>query len=92
VESLDDLNGGGWRVFIAPTTILAVGCSVCRWAHRTVRLRTGHNTVQCLVRATSADGWGLELLTVEVVCPFGAPDSPLAHRTVRYNLTPQTVF
>jgi hypothetical protein len=21
---LDDLNGGGWRVFIAPTTILVV--------------------------------------------------------------------
>jgi hypothetical protein len=24
VESLDDLNGGGWRIFIAPTNILAV--------------------------------------------------------------------
>jgi hypothetical protein len=24
----------------------------------------------------SADCWGLELLIVEVVCPFGAPDSP----------------
>jgi hypothetical protein len=23
-ENLDDLNGGGWRVFIAPTTILVV--------------------------------------------------------------------
>jgi hypothetical protein len=23
-ENLDDLNGGGWGVFIAPTTILAV--------------------------------------------------------------------
>jgi hypothetical protein len=23
-ENLDGLNGGGWRVFIAPTTILAV--------------------------------------------------------------------
>jgi hypothetical protein len=23
-ENLDDLNGGRWRVFIAPTTILAI--------------------------------------------------------------------
>jgi hypothetical protein len=29
------------------------------------------------VRATSVDRWGLELLTVEVFCPFGAPDSPV---------------
>jgi hypothetical protein len=34
VESLDDLNDGGCGVFIAPTTILVVGCSVCRRAHR----------------------------------------------------------
>jgi hypothetical protein len=27
------------------------------------------------VRATSIDRWGLEQLTVEVVCPFAAPDS-----------------
>jgi hypothetical protein len=27
VGILGALNGGGWRVFIAPTTILAVGCS-----------------------------------------------------------------
>jgi hypothetical protein len=27
--------------------------------------------------ATSADRWGLDLLTVEVFCPFAAPDSPV---------------
>jgi hypothetical protein len=29
------------------------------------------------VRATSADRWGLERLTVEVLCPLVAPDSPV---------------
>jgi hypothetical protein len=40
-------------------------------------VRTRHSTVHCPVHARSADHWGLELLTVEVVCPFGAPDSPI---------------
>jgi hypothetical protein len=40
-------------------------------------VRTRHSTVHCLVRATSADRWGLELFTIEVVCPYGAPDSPV---------------
>jgi hypothetical protein len=40
-------------------------------------VRTGHSTVHCLVCATSADRWGLELFTIEVVCPYGAPDSPV---------------
>jgi hypothetical protein len=43
---------------------------------------TGHYTIHCLVHATSADRWGLELLTVEVVYPCGAPDNRVAHRTV----------
>jgi hypothetical protein len=55
-------------------------------------VRTGHNIVHCPVRAPSADRWGLELLTIEVVCSFGAPDSPVAHRTVQCDLTSQTVF
>jgi hypothetical protein len=29
------------------------------------------------MRATSADRWGLERLTVEVLCPLAAPDSPV---------------
>jgi hypothetical protein len=48
-------------------------------------VRTGHCTVHCPVRAMSVDRWGLELLFVEVVYPFGAP-------TVRCDLTSQTVF
>jgi hypothetical protein len=35
----------------------------------------------------SADRWGLERLTVEVLCPLVAPDSPVTHRTVRCVLT-----
>jgi hypothetical protein len=36
-ENLDALNGGGWGVFIAPTTKAAVGEGCCRWVHQTVR-------------------------------------------------------
>jgi hypothetical protein len=46
-------------------------------AHRTVQWCTGHGTVHCPVRATSADRWGLERLTIEVLCPPAAPDSPV---------------
>jgi hypothetical protein len=35
-ENLDALKCGGWGVFIAPTTKMAVGKAVCRWAHRTL--------------------------------------------------------
>jgi hypothetical protein len=55
-----------------------------RWlsmAHRTGWWCTGHGTVHCPVRATSATRWGLERLTVEVLCLLPAPDSPVAHRT-----------
>jgi hypothetical protein len=45
-ENLDVLKCGGWGVFIALTTKMVVGETVCRWAHRTVRCATGH----CLVR------------------------------------------
>jgi hypothetical protein len=40
----------------------------CRW-------HTGHGTIHCLVHATSADHWGLERLTIEVLCLLAAPDS-----------------
>jgi hypothetical protein len=46
-------------------------------AHRTVRWCTGHGTIQCPVHATSAAHWGLERLTVEVLCLLAAPDSPV---------------
>jgi hypothetical protein len=39
------------------------------------------DTVQCPVRATSAARWGLERLTVEVLCLLATPDSPMAHQT-----------
>jgi hypothetical protein len=34
-------------------------------------------TVHCPVRAMSADCLGLERLTIEVICPLAAPDSPV---------------
>jgi hypothetical protein len=44
--NLDALNGGGWGVFIAPTTKTAVGEGYCRWAHRIVQCATGHCPVR----------------------------------------------
>jgi hypothetical protein len=82
LESLDGLNGGGWRVFIAPNTIPVVA----------VDGHTGHCTVLCPVSSTSADRWGLELLTVEVFYTLAAPDSLVAHQTVWCILTLQTDF
>jgi hypothetical protein len=37
--------------------------------------------------ATSTDSWGLELLTVEDFCPFGARDSPVRSDIVDCLLT-----
>jgi hypothetical protein len=50
-------------------------------------VRTRHCTVHYLVRATSTDRWGLEQLSVEIICPCGTQDSPVAHWTVWCNLT-----
>jgi hypothetical protein len=55
-------------------------------------VRTEHNTIHCPVCATSTDCSGLELLIVEVACPCGAPDSPVAHWIVRCDLMLQTIF
>jgi hypothetical protein len=79
-ENLDGLNGGGWGGGIYSPNHYSSCC--CRW-------HTGHGTVHCPVRATSADCWGLERLTVEVLCLLAAMDSPVAHRTVRCVLTLQ---
>jgi hypothetical protein len=35
-ENLDALKCGGWGIFIAPTTKVAVRRGCCRWAHRTL--------------------------------------------------------
>jgi hypothetical protein len=45
-ENLDSLKYGSWGVFIAPTTKMAVGEDVCRWAHQIVRCATGHCPVR----------------------------------------------
>jgi hypothetical protein len=45
-ENLDAFKCGGWGVFIAPTTKVAVGEAVCRWVHRTVLCSTGHCPVR----------------------------------------------
>jgi hypothetical protein len=66
-ENLHSLNGGGSGVFITPTTIQVVIVDGC----------TGHDTIHCPMRATSADRWDLERLTIEVLCPLAAPDSPV---------------
>jgi hypothetical protein len=83
----DDLRKLGcfeWRwlgVFIASNHFLAVGWLCCRWAHRTVRWCTGQTlfTVQCVPHQRAC--WSLELLIVGILCPFAAPDGPVAHQT-----------
>jgi hypothetical protein len=45
-ENLDALKCGGWGVFIAPTTKVAVGRVVCRRVLQTVRCATGHSPVR----------------------------------------------
>jgi hypothetical protein len=46
LKNLDAWSGGGWGVFIAPPTKVAVGEAVYRRAHRTVRCATGHCPVR----------------------------------------------
>jgi hypothetical protein len=45
-ENLDAMKCGGWGVFIAPTTKVAVGEGCCRRAHRTVWCATRHCPVR----------------------------------------------
>jgi hypothetical protein len=60
VESLDGIEWWWLGVFIAPTTILAIGCRFLSTGTPDSPVRTGHTTVHFLVPATSADHWGLE--------------------------------
>jgi hypothetical protein len=46
LKNLDAWSGGGWGVFIAPTTNSTAGEAVYRWAHRAVRCATGHCPVR----------------------------------------------
>jgi endogenous inhibitor of DNA gyrase (YacG/DUF329 family) len=69
-ENLDGLNGGGWGVFIAPTTILAVaGDGTPDMTLFTVRCVPRQHTIGVW------SGWPLK------PCPIAAPDSSVAHRT-----------
>jgi hypothetical protein len=74
-ENLDALNVWWLGVFIAPSTKMAVGEAVCRWAHRTVRCATGHCSVR-QPRHPTVRVRPLELLTA------GPPNSLVVHRTV----------
>jgi hypothetical protein len=71
-ENLDTLKCGGWGVFIALTTKMAVGEGFGCRAHRTVRCATGHSPVH-QPRHPTVRVRPLELLTT------GPPDSPVVH-------------
>jgi hypothetical protein len=77
VGCLDDLNGGGWELFIAPTTILVVGWLLCRRAHRQSggAPDTVLFTVQCVPRQPTVGVWSYWSLKTFFL--FGAPDSPV---------------
>jgi hypothetical protein len=56
-ENLDALKCGGWGLFIAPTTKVAVGEGCCRRAHQTVRCAS-HVTQPLGFDRWSSDMWG----------------------------------
>jgi hypothetical protein len=72
---MDALKCGGWGVFIAPTTKVAVGEGCCRRAHRTVWCATEHCPVRQprhpTVRVRPLEPWQV-----------GPPDILVVHRTV----------
>ena len=55
-KNLDDLNGGGWGVFIAPTTILAV--AVDGTPDSPVVHRTGHCSLSGVCYVSGSLGFG----------------------------------
>jgi hypothetical protein len=69
-ECLDGWSGGGWGVFVAPTTNSTVGEGCSRWAHQTVQCATGHYlarqprhpTIRVLTVSTvgALTSWGTE--------------------------------
>jgi hypothetical protein len=56
-ENLNTMKCGGWGVFIAPATKVAVGRGCCRRAHRTVRCAS-HVTQPLGFDRWSSDKWG----------------------------------
>jgi hypothetical protein len=73
---LDDLNGGSWGIY-SPNHYSSRWLLYLSTGTPDSPVRTGHSTVHCVVRATSADRWGLEQSTVDFVCPCGALDSSM---------------
>jgi hypothetical protein len=73
-ENLDALKCGGWGVFIAPPTKMAVGEPVCRWAHRTVRCAS-HVTQLLGFNRWSSDNWDHRTVRWCTGQSGGAPDS-----------------
>jgi hypothetical protein len=63
-------------VFIAPTTILVVGCAFLSTGTPDSPVRTGHCTVHCPVPATSIVCWSRQLDSSTLV----------AHRIVRWHI------
>jgi hypothetical protein len=55
-ENLDSLNGGGWGVFIAPTTILAVAIDGA--PDSPVVHRTGHCSLSGVCHVSTPLGFG----------------------------------
>jgi hypothetical protein len=66
-ENLDALKCGGWGVFIAPTTKVAVGEGCSRRAHRTVRCAS-HITQPLGFDRWSFEMWGHRTVTIH--CPM----------------------
>jgi hypothetical protein len=79
-ENLDALKWWWLGVFIAPTTKMAVGEAVSRWAHRTVRCATGHCPrtvhVHCSLLQTTVGAVAVAL--------HGTPDSPVNYSGVAF--------
>jgi hypothetical protein len=57
-----------------------------RWQQLSVDGHTGHDTVYCLVSATSVVHWSMKQSIVGSVYPCDVPDSLVAHWIVRCDL------
>jgi hypothetical protein len=77
-ENLDALKCGGWGIFIAPTTKVAIGEAVCRRAHRTLSSApaTSPNHWDLTVRALTSGATGQSDDVLDSHCSLsGAPSS-----------------
>jgi hypothetical protein len=72
-ENLDDLNGGGWGVFIAPTTILAIVVDAA--SDSPVVHRTWNCSMSGTCHVSCPLGFGAG--AVRVLCLLATPDSPM---------------